>query len=169
MTRDQRAAADAEGVIRVRPVVAGRIAVVAAVVVFALFVAISLVMTRENAGVDFHLSDRVATAAIGVFAGTGLLLLGRPRLVADQEGLRSKAWAGDARFIPWDLVLDVQFPAGRRFARVTLPGEEYLSLYAVQRLDGDRAAVTMDRLRTLHARVRADLAGPGPGPGPGPT
>lgn len=146
---------DAATVVRVRPVVISRIAVVAALAVLALFVAIALVMTTsESAGAPFTRADQVATGVVGVLAAAGVLLLTRPRLVADRSGLRTKAWAGTYRFIPWDVVLDVRFPPGARFARVVLPGEEYLSLYAVHRWDGERAVRAMAALRALQDQVR---------------
>lgn len=145
--------------VRARPVVIARWAVGAAVAVLALFVVIALVMTgSESAGAPFTSSDQIATGLIGLLAAAGILLLTRPRLVADRHGLRSKAWAGRYRYIPWDVVVDVRFPTGVQFARAVLPGEEYLSLYAVNRFDGERAVETMDRLRALQARVRAERA-----------
>ena len=38
-----------------------------------------------------------------------------------------------------------------RFARLVLPGEETLAIYAVQRLDKERAVEVMRRLRVLFA------------------
>lgn len=153
--------------VRARPVVIVRWAVVGAVGVLVLFIAIALVMTgSESAGAPFTSADQIATGVVGVLAAAGILLLTRPRLVADRAGLRVKAWAGDYRFIPWDLVVDLRFPASARFARAVLPGDEYLSLYAVHRLDGERAVATMDRLRTLQQQVRA-AAVPPAGPSAG--
>ena len=145
--------------VRAKPVVIARWSVVVAVAVLVLFVAIALVMTgSESAGAPFTSSDQLATGLIGLLAAAGILLLGRPRLVADRHGLRTKAWAGRYRYIPWDVVVDIRFLASARFARVILPGEEYLSLYAVHRWDGERAVAVMDALRTLQQRVRADRA-----------
>jgi hypothetical protein len=45
----------------------------------------------------------------------------------------------------------VEFPSKVRFARLVLPGEETLALYAVQRLDRDQAVDVMRRLRALFA------------------
>lgn len=139
-----------------RPVVITRWAVAGSIAVFALFVVIALTMTgSESAGAPFTSSDQIATGVVGLLAAAGVLLLTQPRLVADRAGLRAKAWAGTYRFIPWELVVDVRFPKAARFARAVLPGEEYLSLYAVHRWDGERAVETMDRLRALQAQVRA--------------
>lgn len=151
---------DPATVVRSRPVVITRWAVVGAIAVLALFGVIALTMTgSESAGAPFTSSDQIATGVVGLFAAAGVLLLTQPRLVADRAGLRTKAWAGHYRFIPWELVVDVRFPKAARFARAVLPGEEYLSLYAVHRWDGERAVETMDRLRALQEQVRAERAG----------
>ena len=69
----------------------------------------------------------------------GFLLLSRPRLIADETSVRIRSFAGDFRTVDWDVVLDVEFPSNVRFARLVLPGDETLALYAVQRWDGDNA------------------------------
>jgi len=48
-------------------------------------------------------------------------------------------------------VVGVEFPSKVRFARIVLPGEETLAIYAVQRLDKDQAVEVMRRLRALFA------------------
>ena len=52
--------------------------------------------------------------------------------------------------IPWDLIVAVQFPDKLRFARLVLPGEETIALYAVQRFDRERSVAVMRGLRALH-------------------
>lgn len=145
--------------VRARPVVIARWAVVSAVALVVLFVVIALTMTgSESAGAPFTSADQIATGVVGLFAAAGVLLLTRPRLLADRHGFRIKAWAGRYRYVPWELVVDVRFPAGVRYARVVLPGEEHLSLYSVHRWDGERAVTTMRQLRALQEVVRAERA-----------
>jgi hypothetical protein len=43
----------------------------------------------------------------------------------------------------------VQFPDKLRFARLVLPGEETIALYAVQRFDRERSVAVMRDLRRL--------------------
>ena len=50
----------------------------------------------------------------------------------------------------------VDFPSKVRFARVVLPADETLAIYAVQRVDAERAVDSMRRLRALYAAVRTD-------------
>ena len=54
---------------------------------------------------------------------------------------------GGWRIVPWDVIVRVDFPSKLRFARIVLPGEEALAIYAVQRLDKEAAVATMVQLR----------------------
>jgi hypothetical protein len=83
-------------------------------------------------------------------------MLTRPRLHADADGIRLRAFLGGWRTVPWSLVRAVDFPGNVRFARIVLPGEETLAIYAVQRWDGQYAVGVMRQLRALHAAVRGD-------------
>jgi hypothetical protein len=138
-----------------RPIVSARIAWAVAAVVLIVFVVIALVQPRDNAGATFGWKDQIGTGILGLLIASGFWLLTRPRLVADAESVRTRSFAGSYRTIPWDLILDVQFPGNARFARLVLPGEEVLALYAVQRLDKEQAVTVMRGLRALLAQSRA--------------
>jgi hypothetical protein len=62
-----------------------------------------------------------------------------------------RSYLGDWRSVPWDAVVAVEFPSNVRFARLVLPGDETLALYAVQRVDREAAVETMRGLRRLFA------------------
>ena len=62
-----------------------------------------------------------------------------------------RGYLGNWRTVPWDVVVRVEFPRNVRFARLVLPGDEILALYAVQRVDGEYAIDTMQGLRRLFA------------------
>jgi hypothetical protein len=64
-----------------------------------------------------------------------------------------RAFLGGWRVVPWDLVVRVEFPSNVRFARLVLPGEETLAIYAVQRMDHERAVSAMRGLRRLFAET----------------
>ena len=81
----------------------------------------------------------------------GILALTRPRLHADADGVDVKAFFGGYRHIDWDLVVAVEFPPKVRFARLVLPGDELIALYAVQRGDAERSVEVMQQLRELFA------------------
>ncbi len=146
----------AEQIVEARPVVTSRIAWAASAVVLAVFVLTALVMTSANAGADFTGKDQIATVVIGVILAGLCIMPTRPRLRADTESVRLRAFLGGWRVVPWDLIVRVDFPSKVRFARLVLPGEETLAIYAVQRLDKERAVESMRRLRALWAVTHAD-------------
>ena len=138
-------------VVQARPIRAGRIANVAAIVVFVVFVVIAIVMPHASAGATFGWKDQLFTAVLGAIIAGGLHLPARPRLRADAEAVRMRSFVGNWRTIPWDVVVAVEFPSNVRFARLVLPGDDALALYAVQRFDGEHAVETMRGLRRLFA------------------
>jgi hypothetical protein len=140
-----------------RPVRSARIAWGVAIGVVVLFVVIAIVMPSANAGASFGPKDQIGTGVLGLLIAAGFWLLTRPRLVADEDSVRARSYVGNYRRIPWDLVVDVQFPSNARFARIVLPADEVLALYAVQRMDRELAVATMQGLRTLLARTRQPL------------
>jgi hypothetical protein len=138
-------------VVQARPVLMARIGYASALIVFASFVLVAIVMPHANAGAHFGVEDQVGTAVLGVILGGLFLMLTRPRLHADRDVVRLRSFLGGWRTVPWELVVAVEFPSQVRFARIVLPGEETLAIYAVQRFDRDRAVEVMRRLRALFA------------------
>lgn len=139
-----------------RPVVMARIGWSAALFVFVVFTITALLMRRDNAGAHFGPKDQVGTFVLGVILGGLFVMLTRPRLHADLDGVRLRSFLGDWRTVPWDVITRVEFPSKLRFARLVLPGEETLAIYAVQRLDKQRAVAAMVGLRALFAATHAD-------------
>ena len=138
-------------VVVARPIKTGRIANASAALVFVVFVIIAIVMPTDNAGASFGWKDQVFTVVIGAIVAGGLHLPSRPRLRADTDAVRMRSYLGNWRTIPWDVVVAVEFPSNVRFARLVLPADEILALYAVQRADRERAVETMQGLRRLFA------------------
>lgn len=137
--------------VEARPIVMARIGWASAAVVFAVFAVTALVMKRDNAGAHFGDKDQVGTLVVGIILAGLCVMLTRPRLHADLEAVRMRSFLGNWRTVPWELIVRVEFPSKVRFARVVLPGEETLALYAVQRLDREQSVDTMRRLRQLFA------------------
>lgn len=144
--------------VRARPRIMSRVGYVSALVVFAVFVVVALLMKRDNAGAHFSIKDQIATVVIGVILGGMCLMLTRPRLHADSHAIRMRSFLGNWRTVPWDVVVRVEFPKNVRFARIVLPGEETLALYAVQRLDREQSVEVMRGLRALFAATHPDAA-----------
>jgi hypothetical protein len=137
-----------------RPVVMSRVGWACAAVVLVVFTVTAVVMPRYNAGATFGVKDQVATGIIGFILAGLFVMPSRPRVHADSEAVRLRNFLGGWRVVPWDLIVRVEFPRQVRFARLVLPGEEILAIYAIPRLDGERAVESMRRLRALHAAAR---------------
>lgn len=140
-----------ELVVRAKPIRSARFAWAASAIVLVAFSTIAIVMKRYNAGASFNDADQWGTFVIGVILAGLLIMPTRPRLYADAEAVRLRAFLGGWRTVPWELIVRVDFPSKLRFARIVLPGEEALAIYAVQRLDKEAAVATMVQLRELWA------------------
>ena len=136
-----------------RPIKTTRIAVAAATTVFVAFLITAIVMPHANAGASFTWKDQVATGVIGVILAAFILVLTRPRLRADESGVRLRNHWGPEKTVPWDVIVAVEFPKGRHFARLVLPADETIPLYAVQRADREHSVAVMRDLRELLAHA----------------
>ena len=134
-----------------RPVVLSRIGWASSAFVLVVFVVVALLMRQDNAGAHFVSSDRIATVLIGVILAGLCIMPTRPRMRADTEAVRLRSFLGGWRVVPWDVVVRVEFPSKVRFARLVLPGEETLAIYAISRLDKQYAVESMRALRALFA------------------
>lgn len=141
-----------------RPIRTARIANAAAVIVVIVFVVVALLERRDNAGAHFGHLDQWFTVLVGLVIAAGLRLPTRPRLRADLDGVRTRGYLGDYRTIPWAAVVAVEFPRKNRFARLRLPADESLAIYAVQRMDRDDAVRAMQGLRELFAITHGEAA-----------
>lgn len=137
--------------VQAQPILSARIAWASSAFVLIVFVFTALVMKRYNAGAIFNDKDQVGTVVVGIVLALLLIMPTRPRLVADEQSVRLRAFLGGWRVVPWDLIVDVRFPSKVRFAQIVLPGEETLAIYAIQRLDKQYAVETMQQLRELFA------------------
>jgi hypothetical protein len=126
---------------------------VGSVAIVVLFVVIALLLRNSPTGVFFRLADQIALVLLGLFIAGGLLLLARPRVRADADGIEVRNTFG-TRYLPWSYVQRVAFPDTASFARLDLPDDEYLTVLAIQAVDGQRAVEAITALRALHARSR---------------
>lgn len=127
---------------------------IGAVTLLVLFVAIAIVLRNSPTGVFFRLADQVAMVVLGVLIAGGVLLLARPRVRADAAGIEVRNIL-TTRYVPWELVQRIAFPDGSSWARLDLPDDEYISVLAIQAVDGQRAVDGITRLRALHAAARS--------------
>ncbi len=136
--------------LQVRPRRVRVVAVVAAVVLIAVFTVVAVLLRETPTGVFFRVSDQVAMMLLGVLLAGAALLFARPRLRADADGIEVRNLLG-ARWLPWELVLAVSFPDGTPWARLELPDDEYIAVMAIQAADRQHAVRALRELRALHA------------------
>jgi hypothetical protein len=136
-----------------RPRRASITAWVGATAIAVLFIVIAVLLETTPTGVYFRLADQISIALIGLLIAGGLLLMARPRVRADAEGIEVRNVFAIRR-LPWSEVVRVAFPDGASWARLDLADDEYLPVLAVQATDRERAVAGITRLRELHAAAR---------------
>jgi hypothetical protein len=141
--------------VRAQSRVLSRVGYLSAAVVFFGFIAIALVMRQDNAGAHFVEADQVGTGVVGLMLAGMCLMPTRPRMRADAQAVRLRSFLGAWRVVPWDVVVRVEFPRRVQFARLVLPGDEVLVIYAIARVDKQRAVAAMRQLRALANAVDA--------------
>lgn len=146
--------ADAGETVLVRPRTVRWVSWVCAVVVVGFFAVVAALLPRSATGVYFRFADQVALVVLGVLIGAGILLMTRPRVRADVDGIEVRNVLS-TRYLTWDLVREVSFPDGASFARLELPGDEYIAVLAIQAVDKEHAATALERIRALHAAAHA--------------
>lgn len=146
---EDKAAMSEQNVVTARPIRLARIGWGCAAVVLAVFVVIALVMRHHTAGAHFVANDQIGTLVIGVILAGLFVMPTRPRLRADADGVHLRSFLGGWRHVPWNVIVRIDFPRKVRFARLVLPAEETLAIYAVSRLDKREAVQTMNALREL--------------------
>ena len=113
----------------------------------------ALLMKVKASGVTFQVADQVALVLLGLIAAGAILLFTRPRLRGGPAGLALRNVFGE-RLIPWSQVVGVSFPQDKHWARIDLPGDEYLPVMAIQQIDREHAVAAMTALRELVERYR---------------
>jgi hypothetical protein len=128
---------------------------IGAVVTVALFTVIGVVLRNSATGVYFRFADQVAVVLLGLLIAAGVLLLARPRVRADADGIEVRNILTTRRY-EWRDVVRVAFPEGASWARLDLPDDEYVAVLAIQAVDGQRAVEAIRRVRALHAAAHRD-------------
>lgn len=141
-----------ETTVEVHPRKVRRVAIPVAVVLLAAFTVAGVLLRNTPTGVYFRISDQVAMVAIGLLLACGVLLLLRPRVRANAEGVEVRNVIGTQHY-PWSAVRAITFPDGAAWARLELPEDEYVPIMAIQATDGEHAVRAMRELRHLRRRV----------------
>ena len=136
-----------------RPRMTPMLARIAAAVIAVAGVVVAVLNNRAS-GAYLRPADQVAMAGIALILAGSALLLTRPRLKVGPAGLAVRN-VFEYRTVPWQEVVDVSFPPGKRWARIDLDYEEYVPVLAIQVIDRQRAVEAMDTVRSLMNRYHA--------------
>lgn len=136
-----------------RPRLTPFVAYVVAFVVATAGIVVGFLLKIRYTGATIQTADQVSMGALGMILAAGILLLTTPRVRVGPAGIGVRNLLIE-RVVPWPDVVDVSFPQGARWARVDLADYEYLPVFAIQAIDGERAVTAMDTLRSLLAKYR---------------
>lgn len=132
-----------------RPKKIRRVAFASAVGIVAVFTVVGVLLGDTPTGAIFRVSDQIAMVCLGVLLAAGVLLLARPKVTANAEGVDVRNVITSHHF-DWADVLHVSFPDGAAWARLELPEDEYISVMAIQAADREHAVKAVRALRELH-------------------
>jgi hypothetical protein len=150
-------------VVSLRPRKARIVCGIAAALVLAVFTGVGLALSGPvNSGpAVFGTGDKVAMIALGVLAALGVLMLARPRVIADSRGIRVRNLIGQHE-LPWSAVRAVRFHRGSPWASLELIDDDMLAVMAVQAIDKEYAVQGVRALRALHAAATSAPRSPSP-------
>lgn len=138
-----------------RPRYGPRLAVIVAVVILAIHITFGALLTISDTGVHVGLSDQIAIGLIGLVEAGAVLLFTRSRLRVGPAGVGVRNLVSE-RVFGWDEVLGLTYPDKSFWARLLLPSDEHIPVFAVQARDRDRAVEAMNDFRALFNRYRPD-------------
>jgi hypothetical protein len=137
-----------------------RVSAVAIVVIFTV-VATALRGPTDSTSVSgvFGIGDQIAMVILGFAFAAGVLLIARPRVVADREKIDVRNIVGGYT-LPWTLVRGIKFNVHSPWAALELLDDDVVPVIAVQAADKGYAVDTVRALRALH-RAATSTAGSG--------
>jgi hypothetical protein len=125
-----------------------------AAVVLVVAVVVAVLLKSSSTGVvSFQTSDQVAMIGLGLLLAVGILLLARPRVDADDAGVRVRNVLG-SHDLPWPAVRSVRFERKSSWATLVRVTGVVVAVLAVQPAAGERAVAATEGLRALLAANR---------------
>jgi hypothetical protein len=150
--------------VTIRPRKVRRVAFAVAPVVVVFFAVLATLLTGSTGADDggvFQPSDQVAMVVLGMFVAAGVLLIARPRVVADADHVKIQNILGGYD-LPWGVVRAVRFDRGNPWLTLELENDDVVSVMAIQATDKDHAVAGARTLRGLLATYRAAHPEPAP-------
>lgn len=124
---------------------------VAAVTIFVLFAVLATALTgKTEGGGVFRTGDQVAMVILGALIGAGVMAFARPRVRADEHGIRVRNIVGGYE-LPWEVVRAVRFSRHSPWASLDLADDDEVTLMAIQAVDKEYALDAVRALRRLHS------------------
>jgi hypothetical protein len=124
---------------------------VSAAVVVAICTAIATALRgKTEGGGAFNTGDQIAMVVLGLLVAAGVLAFTRPRVSADENGIRIRNVIGGYE-LPWAVVRHVTFTEHSPWASLELADDETVPVMAVQAVDKDYAIAAVRGLRALLA------------------
>jgi hypothetical protein len=137
--------------------------IVVAAVALAILVVTTVIVLRlptSSVGVvAFGTVDQVAMFGLGLLVAAAVLWLGRPRVEANEHGIRVRNIA-TGQDLSWAQVAAVRFERKSSWATLMLRNGDELSVVALQAWDGERTLTAVRGLRSLLADYQAANAKP---------
>ena len=150
--------------VTIRPRKVRRVAFVVAPVVIVFFAVLGTLLTGSTGAEDggvFQPSDQIAMVVLGVFIAAGVLLIARPRVVADEDHVKIQNILGGSD-LPWGVVRAVRFDRGNPWLTLELENDDVVAVMAIQATDKEHAVAGARALRGMLAGYRADHPEPAP-------
>lgn len=129
-----------------------KVAVVWIILVMAVHIFMAWAVDVEFTGVAITGLDKFAFVGVGIVISVlSWIALTRPHVKVNEDGVQVANIVG-TRFYPWVVIYGLSFPKGARMARLELPDFEYVTLWAIQSGDKERAIRAVDQFRALEAK-----------------
>ncbi|APT84818.1 membrane protein [Corynebacterium aquilae DSM 44791] len=125
--------------------------IIAIVIVMLIHIFMAFAVVAGDTGAKVDVVDQFAFTGIGLVISGALLLMLRPRVRVNCDGVEVRNFLAP-QFYPWELIYGLSFPKGDHWARLELPDFEFVSMMAFQA--GDKKTVVEDvrKFRELEDR-----------------
>lgn len=133
----------------IRPRKIAILGAISATVVLATVIVLGVMLQSD--GIELRVVDKIGFMSVGVAGAAAIMLVARPRLIADAEGMTVRNVLGET-VLPWPVVHRIVFPKGAHWAQAVLADDDLISLLAIQAMDHQRAVDALKAIRAMHAQ-----------------
>lgn len=123
-------------------------AAIAIIIVMAVHIFMAWAVNYRDTGATITPIDQFAFIGIGIIISLACLLLLRPRVRANEDGVEVRNFIG-TQFYPWFLIYGLSFPKSAHWARLELPDFEFVPMWAFQSADGEHVINMVKEFRVL--------------------